>query len=176
MNSDYEEQLRKALEKILSSKSPKKLIVAGPGTGKTYLFRKILEATPGDPKKRLVLTFLNNLKKELEEKLSEFAEVYTFHGYCRSLLHRVGDLRGGLSDAFEYFPGLATLIEDDWELNTGSPSPKFVGSMRNLADEERTTFYVERANFYDAVEFDDSVFRVRNALAANPSLDRKSVV
>src|SRR5713226_2641056 len=88
MSDDYQKELAKALERILQSKSPKRLIVAGPGTGKTTLFRKLLQSVPGDPKKRLVLTFLNNLKNELEEKLSDLAGVFSFHGYCHFLLRR----------------------------------------------------------------------------------------
>jgi superfamily I DNA/RNA helicase len=170
MSNDYQEELAKALEKILQSKSPKRLIVAGPGTGKTTLFRKLLEGVPGDPKKRLVLTFLNNLKSELEEKLSDLAGVFTFHGYCHFLLRRSEELRSGLTIDFIYFPGLASLIKSDWEIYNNEESPKFVGLMRDLQEEDQTEFYLHRANYYDAVEFDDSVFRVRNVLAEHPEL------
>jgi ATP-dependent DNA helicase UvrD/PcrA len=170
MSNDYQKELGKALEKILQSKSPKRLIVAGPGTGKTTLFRKLLESAPGDPKKRLVLTFLNNLKNELEEKLSDLAGVFTFHGYCHFLLRRSEELRGGLTIGFSYFPGLASLIKSDWELTNKGESPKFIGLMRDLQEGEQTSFYLKRANYYDAVEFDDSVFRVRKVLAEHPEL------
>ena len=174
---DYPEQLEKVLRLILDSESPKKLIVAGPGTGKTTLFRRILEIAAGDHTTRLVLTFLNNLKKELEEKLSELARVYTFHGYCHFLLRRRAELRGGLTNNFVYFPGLASTIKEDWGLSTSDETPKFIGLMRELQDGDHTAFYLKRANYYDAVEFDDSVFRVRNALASNPDLvDRHDLV
>jgi ATP-dependent DNA helicase UvrD/PcrA len=170
MSNDYQKELAKALERILQSKSPKRLIVAGPGTGKTTLFRRLLESVPGDPKKRLVLTFLNNLKKELEEKLSDFAGVFTFHGYCHFLLRRSEQLRSGLTIGFKYFPGLASLIKEDWKLTHKGDPPKFVGLMRDLQEGEHTEFYLARANYYDAVEFDDSVFRVRRVLAEKPQL------
>jgi hypothetical protein len=170
MSNDYQKELGKALEKILQSKSPKRLIVAGPGTGKTTLFRRLLENLPGDPKKRLVLTFLNNLKNELEEKLSDFAGVFTFHGYCHFLLRRSEELRSGLTIGFRYFPGLASFIKEDWELTNKRDSPKFVGLMRDLQEGEHTGFYLGRANYYDAVEFDDSVFRVRKVLVGRPQL------
>ncbi len=170
MSNDYQEELGKALERILQSKSPKRLIVAGPGTGKTTLFRKLLESVGGDRKKRLVLTFLNNLKDELEEKLSELAGVFTFHGYCHFRLRSNEELRSGLTNGFYYFPGLASFIKQDWELSNESEAPKFVGLMRDLQEGEHTDFYLARANYYDAVEFDDSVFRVRKVLAEHPDL------
>ena len=42
MSTDVETQLKAAVDKILASKSPKKLIVAGPGAGKTTLFKQLL--------------------------------------------------------------------------------------------------------------------------------------
>jgi superfamily I DNA/RNA helicase len=36
--------------------------------------------------------------------------------------------------------------------------------MRNLANDERTEFYLARGNYYNAVDFDDSVFRIHRAL------------
>ena len=51
-----EEELKEAVDRILQSTSKKKLIVAGPGAGKTFLFRKLLEETGGTADDRLVLT------------------------------------------------------------------------------------------------------------------------
>jgi len=44
---------------IVSCYHPKKVIVSGPGTGKTYLFGEILKQKAGH---YLVLTFINNLR------------------------------------------------------------------------------------------------------------------
>lgn len=49
-------ELRAAIEAVLSSLSDKKLVIAGPGTGKTTLFRHLLEHAPGEPDQRIVLT------------------------------------------------------------------------------------------------------------------------
>ena len=71
MNPKEKEKMileRKAcLDKIIDSKSLKKIIVAGPGTGKTYTFSKIFESK-GDGK-FLALTFIKNLLNPFRQSL-----------------------------------------------------------------------------------------------------------
>jgi superfamily I DNA/RNA helicase len=171
MSDDVKRELDEAIGRILASKSPKKLVVAGPGAGKTTVFRKLLDGSAGRADDRLVLTFINNLKADLEGSLGDAAGVFTLHGYCQQLLHRREELRGGLSAKFRCYPGLASLIKQDWEYLRGSKAPLFIDLMRHLeclADQEN--FYLERANYYDAVDFDDSVYRVQSRLTADGSL------
>lgn len=68
------------LEAILASQSDHRLIVAGPGTGKTYTFQRLIETLGGKP---LVLSFLGLLVSDLASELGESAYVYTFHGFAR---------------------------------------------------------------------------------------------
>jgi superfamily I DNA/RNA helicase len=164
MASQAEDQLREAVDRILQSTSRKKLLVAGPGTGKTTVFRKLLEASRGNSDTRLVLTFINNLKEDLGRSLSDLAKTSTLHGYCQSLLHRRGAVRIGLTGEFRCLPGLASLIKDDWGYLRGEPVPHFVDQMRALKIGEDLEFYLVRGNYYDAVDFDDSVFRVYRRL------------
>lgn len=49
-------ELKAAIDAVVGSSSPNKLVVAGPGTGKTTLFKLILETSAGNPDKRIVLT------------------------------------------------------------------------------------------------------------------------
>jgi superfamily I DNA/RNA helicase len=165
MHEKVEDELEAAVSRIVDSKSPRKLIVAGPGTGKTTLFRQILESAD-DSSQSLVLTFINNLKDELSEKLSDLARVYTFHGYCHYLLHRRPFLRGELTEKFWYLPKLPSIIKRDWELLNNEPAPHFVGCMRRAEVSTYTDFYFNRSNYYDAVSFDDSVYRVYMGLLA----------
>src|SRR5262249_11214931 len=148
--------------------SPRKLVVAGPGAGKTFLFRKLLDAAGGERKQRVVLTFINNLKGDLDRNLGDASDVFTLHGYCQHLLRAYAVLRSGLAPKFRCYPGLASLIKMDWEWLRDTAAPRFVDLMRNLTCKgDHASFYRERSNFYDAVDFDDSVHRTYDQLAAN---------
>src|SRR6267143_418748 len=177
MPSGEEVELEAAIARVLQSTSRKKLIVAGPGTGKTALFRRLLASSPGDNESRLVLTFINNLKEDLAEDLSALAHVFTLHGYCQSLLYRHADIRQGLSSSFRCFPRLASLIESDWKFLRTGALPQFVKSMRNLSENPALEFYLVRGNYYDAVDSDDSVYRVYVGLRGTPeSADRYDLI
>lgn len=169
MNDPLQEELDAAISEILESPNHRKLIVAGPGTGKTTFFKRVLEG--GAKHRRLVLTFINNLKDELETKLGAEAMVFTFHGYCHYLLRRHESIRRGLSDRFHYYTELASLIKRDWEINyRQKPSPQFIGQIRELAEDDSTRFYIDRGSYYDAVQYDDSIYRVYRSLNADQSL------
>jgi superfamily I DNA/RNA helicase len=165
---DVEAELKAAVDRVLASRSRKRLVVAGPGAGKTTLFKKLLEAAAGTPRQRLILTFINTLKGDLDRSLGDAAQVFTLHGYCQYLLRRHENLRHGLSENFLCYPGLRSLVEIDWAWLKGSSSPEFVKLMRDLTcTPEQKTFYRDRTNYYDAVDFDDSVFRTYEELAAD---------
>jgi superfamily I DNA/RNA helicase len=93
---------------ILDSKSERKLIVAGPGTGKTFTFKGVLKTKE---ERGLVLTFIRNLVSDLESELGEYADVYTFHGFCRRVMHQHPP--EGLTKHFTYYPCLPILIAED---------------------------------------------------------------
>ena len=171
MTNGVEQELREATDRILQSNSRKKLVVAGPGTGKTLLFRKLLEASPGEHDQRLVLTFIKNLRDDLERSLGDLAQTFTLHGYCQHLLYRHAELRDGLSAKFRCYPGLVSLIKRDWEWLRDSQAPKFVEAMRHLeCSDDHEGFYLDRADYYDAVDFDDSVYRTYRQLVEHPGL------
>lgn len=174
MTDNVKQELQDATERILKSDGRKKLVVAGPGTGKTFLFKKLLESAPGDRTRRLVLTFLNNLRDDLDRSLGDLAQTFTLHGYCQHLLRQHAELRGGLSAAFKCYPGLVSLIKKDWSWLCDSQAPKFIQAMRDLnCSEDEEAFYLARANYYDAVDFDDSVYRTYRQLNENAAILRR---
>lgn len=164
-----EAELKTAIEAVLRSTARKKLVIAGPGTGKTSLFKQMLKIAPGKPDQRIVLTFINNLKNDLEHDLAGLAQVHTLHSFCLGLLYHDPALREDLSSDFRVCPGLARIIAHDWELIEGSEAPHFVGEMRGLAEESHIPFYLVRGNYYDAVDFDDTVYRVYEGFALSHS-------
>lgn len=168
MHEELKARLQTAVDAVVDSISAKKLVVAGPGAGKTYLFRRLLEKLEAEQDDALVLTFINNLKDDLARDLGAVSQVYTFHGYCRRLLHQNPRIRGHLTEAFHYFSPLPKLIRRDWEITRGGEVPKFVSLIRDLQEGDELDFYTARADYYDAVSFDDSVFRVYKGLQTHP--------
>lgn len=139
---------------IIQSTARNKVIIAGPGTGKSFTFRKLLETKNGD---NLALTFINNLAFDLQKDLGELAESHTFHGYCKKLLHKISV--DGIDTNFYYFPKLPLLIKSDADL-VGVSLDKFDEAFHTLTEDDRIGFYIERGNYYNAVSHSDAVYRV----------------
>ena len=97
----------KCLQRIVESTADKKIIVSGPGTGKTYTFGELLNKNPTG--NNLAMTFIRKLVAELETKLKSCAEVKTFHKYCKKILHKqFGEI--------QLIPYLTKIIECDSKL------------------------------------------------------------
>ena len=73
------EERQKCIDAIVKSQEAKKIVLAGPGTGKTYAFKKILEANAQGY--NIALTFINRLTKDMDSAFGNLAEVKTFHAY-----------------------------------------------------------------------------------------------
>jgi len=106
----------------------------------------------------LALTFINNLANDLKNDLDGLAKSQTFHGYCIKLLHRAPF--GGINADFLIFPKLPKIIKSDKQILFGRKS-NFDEAFQCLIEEDgRIDFYIDRANFYNAVGFNDSVYRM----------------
>lgn len=157
---NFQNEIDKLIRNILESPVSKKLIVAGPGTGKTALFKQAISHIGGTDDKFLALTFINNLEDELKKELEGLAKVYTFHGYCFYLLIKNPNLRNGLKDNFLYYPPLIEIIKKDWETIKEVNSPPFIDLMRHLSNQDVLSFFIQMGNYYNAVGYDDSIYRV----------------
>lgn len=159
------EDRAKYTELIVRSTSAKKLVVAGPGTGKTFTFREALRVAGG---RGLALTFINNLARDLEVELAEVADSYTFHGFCKYRLHRMRV--DGLTSTFHYYPPLLLIVAQDMEFlgRPGIDAREIERCLHNLDDGQGTISESLRvATYYDAVGHTDSVYRVLRHLESN---------
>lgn len=154
---------------ILESDAPKRLIVAGPGTGKTYTFQRALEDIEGEA---IALTFINNLADELSDDLQGLAEARTFHSFCKALLHQHPS--GGLTAGFEYLPTLFELLAKDLNIldvgeNVGSDDIDRI--FQDLHEDHPILHQVvDLGAFYNAVSHADVVYRAFKAIQRDSNL------
>lgn len=152
---------QKLLATILESDAPKKLIVAGPGTGKTFTFKELLRNKAGGT--NLAMTFIRKLVADLEGELGDYAEVKTFHAYCKKVLH---EKKGRV----ELVLHLSKVIERDSKL-LGKDFEDFDGKIRALDEASaELEFYLRRGDYYKVVGFDDSVYRLLRIIRENPAI------
>lgn len=143
-----------------------KLVVAGPGTGKTHNFRRVLDGAGGG----LALTFIRALMRELHRDLGDLAQVNTFHGYCKHVAHELGGTEG-LSSRFHYFPFLPQLVAEDLAaLGHGGVGPSEIDHLLHNMEDASVVLEasLQIGDYYDAVGHTDVVYRVQRHLAENP--------
>jgi hypothetical protein len=137
---DYEKEREEDLKKIRSSTHPRKVVVAGPGTGKSYLFQKIIEDKKKVGKKNfLAITFIGKLSDALADDLAGLARTTTMHGFARDFVLE------NRPDGWEYLPKIRDIIKEDLKIN-GIEKVE-IGDAN----------YQERTNFYKVIGDDDVV-------------------
>lgn len=133
-----ESDRRAYVDAVVNSNAEKRIVVAGPGTGKTFLFKEILK---GGKVNALTLTFVNSLVEDLSLELRGLSEVRTLHGFARSVLSQaVGSI--------QVFPLLSRVIRDDLETHSGKDVD--FDSIFNDRDDENgdISFYKLRKDYY----------------------------
>ena len=143
---------------IVDSEAEKKLVVAGPGTGKTHTFKRSLESVDG---KGLALTFIRNLVSDLEEALGDLADVFTFHGFCKRQMH-INSPEGFVGE-LDYYPPFLELVEHDLRLLGRAQVTKedVERALHNLDDSDGLIADTLRLGvFYKAVSHTDVVYRM----------------
>jgi superfamily I DNA/RNA helicase len=123
---------------IVNSAARNKIVVAGPGTGKTFLFKKILQGK----KRALTLTFVNSLVEDLSLELYGLSEVRTLHSFARGLL---SELHGSA----KVIPKLSDVIKEDAKLAFDRDVD--FDKMFHERDDENpdVKFYSQRRKYYD---------------------------
>ena len=145
-----ERKRQEHVEAILNSSSKKKIVVAGPGTGKTYLFKKILESKPNT----LTLTFVNALVEDLSLELCGISNVKTLHGFA------LGELNKDTQKNIKIFPRLTQVINEDASILL-KEQVNFDYLFHNRDDNNPLIeFYRKRKDYYGYYGFSDIVFKV----------------
>src|SRR5664280_2410793 len=98
----------RATRQVVESEHRLRLIVSGPGTGKSHAFKLALRRKGGPG---LALTFIKSLAAELAKDLDESASTYTFHAFSKHLMHQLQP--AGLTRDFSLYPPLFDLITVD---------------------------------------------------------------
>jgi superfamily I DNA/RNA helicase len=145
--ADARAERQQRVEAVLRSKSQKKIVVAGPGTGKTFLFKETLK----DKKNSLTLTFVNSLVEDLSLDLCGMSEVKTLHGFARGVMGRA-------TGSAKIFPKLSKIIQEDLEL-LENVKIDFDSIFQNRDDKnEYIAFYKKRKAFYKYYGFADIIY------------------
>jgi superfamily I DNA/RNA helicase len=173
------------------------LIVAGPGTGKSTLFKQRILCWLEEDKtaKILALSFVRKLVADLQadiqndtnlsDEQKKQAEVHTLHKYARSVVERN---RG--TKEWPFAPHFR-IIAQDWKAMVWAD----VRSLSDQKDHERFSWkefeeqlhndkfdqsaewnklkdtYFRLCQFYNAAGFSDIILRAKDALAENPDLN-----
>src|SRR3989338_1317871 len=142
---------QKHVDAVLSSQSKKNIVVAGPGTGKTHLFKQVLKGKT----KTLTLTFVNPLVEDLSLELCGISDVRTLHGFARSALGTA------TSGTVKVFPKLSEVIKEDAKILLNKDID-FDHIFHNRDDEnEHIEFYKKRKNYYDKhYGYSDIIFAI----------------
>jgi ATP-dependent DNA helicase UvrD/PcrA len=153
-------------DRLVGSDAHARLIVAGPGTGKTYNFRRALRSAGEGG---LALTFIRALADELAQDLADVAQVNTFHGFCKHLAYKLP--LAGLGKGLDYYPPLFLLFAEDMRLlGDGQIGVRDLERALHTLDDEHGLIsrIMELGSYYNAVSHADVVYRVLRHLEGNP--------
>ncbi len=137
------------VDAIVNSPSNKKIVVAGPGTGKTHLFEKILEGKT----KTLTLTFVNALVEDLSLKFCELSKVRTLHSFALEIMKKAtkGDIK--------VYPRLTKVISNDAKILLKKEIDFEKLFQNKTAEEKEIDFYKRRKKYYGGCYgFSDIIF------------------
>jgi superfamily I DNA/RNA helicase len=167
LHEEFQRKRAAATEAIVRSDASKKLVVAGPGTGKTFTFRMALDVCE---ERGLALTFIRNLVDDLRDALSDIADVFTFHAFCKYQLHRnpIADLR----DGWRYYPLLLELIAHDLALLDRVEKSETIERALHTLDHDNPVLAeaLRLGTYYNAVSHCDVVYRMLMHFAAHDDL------
>jgi superfamily I DNA/RNA helicase len=162
--SEYEEFETKRSgysQLVLDSSTSKKIVMAGPGTGKSYLFQQIAKNLISTGKtKILVLTFINELVKDLSVDMHSLAEVSTLHSFAAK------ELRNNQVIYMDLLKVVSKDLKDEQ-----SVSKELDKILHNLEYTESAAieYLAKRSKYYKSYDPSSIVFELVKHYTANPS-------
>ncbi len=149
----------------------RKVILAGPGTGKTYVFQEYIRNKFCKDDPVYIATFINNLvddlRKDFEKRLKDWnIKINTFHRFCYRLLKLLG------KDYF-YCADLTDLIIEDANIIDNRLINKKILT-KDLNYYKITSdikYYFERGFYYNAVGNDNICFELLKTLKERDGID-----
>lgn len=142
------DERQRHVDAVIGTAAAKRLVVAGPGTGKTYLFRHVLAGKSNT----LTLTFVNALVEDLSLELFGLSDVRTLHGFARQQLEKI------TRKPVAVFPQLSRVIGQDAEILLAE-AVNFDRLLHKREDcDPRLAFYKKRRRYYNHFGFCDLVY------------------
>lgn len=149
---------QKHVDAVVADDARNKIVVAGPGTGKTFLFRRVLAGKENT----LTLTFVNALVEDLSLELLGLSDVRTLHGFARQQIEKA------TGESVPVFPKLSAVIRQD-VLALLERDVDFDVLFHNKVDgDENLLFYRTRRKYYGHYGFSDMVYDAVRYFARHP--------
>jgi superfamily I DNA/RNA helicase len=109
---DLKQERKKDLDTILISDHARRVVVAGPGTGKSFLFQEAIKRARKEGKNSfLAITFIGKLGDALADDLAGLADTVTLHGFARKVVLE------NCPKGWEYYPKIFAIIQEDLAFN-----------------------------------------------------------
>jgi superfamily I DNA/RNA helicase len=146
-------------KEVLQSDSSKKIVMAGPGTGKSFLFQQIAKQYIGEGKEKiLVLTFINELVKDLAIDMHGLADVSTLHRFAAK----------ELSLKQQIYMDLLKVVTTDFKIETGE-TKDFDTILHNLeySESQAIEYLRGRRGYYSCLDPASMVFELVSFYSQN---------
>lgn len=140
----YKEEADGYIDEIVKrSDHPMRLVLAGPGTGKSTLFKKICEDNIQNGKvNNIAISFINELVSELKKDLHKLAEVSTLHSFALKELQKTP------AKTHRFYMKITDVISRDYEI-LNKNKIDFSEILCNLVDDSaKLEFYKNRRQYY----------------------------
>lgn len=151
----YENERASYSQKVIDSTSFKRLVMAGPGTGKSYLFQQVAKDLIEKSKtKILVLTFINELVKDLSVDMHGLAEVSTLHSFAAKKLR---------SNQNIYLDLLSVVAKDyvvEMESDTQVQYQPILNNLELYGHEDKLEYLDKRRQYYKSYDATTIVYEL----------------